>query len=47
MGRTNAAATIRTFYIRVNRSGRLFLNPLAILSMFTNDTFLVPRSIPL
>ena len=32
---------------RPNRSGRLFLNSLAILSIFISETFLVPRSTPL
>lgn len=32
---------------RLNSSGRLFFKPLAIFSMFTNDTFLIPRSTPL
>jgi hypothetical protein len=32
---------------RPNKSGRLFFNPLAIFSIFTSDTFLIPRSTPL
>jgi hypothetical protein len=32
---------------RLNRSGMLFFNPLAIFSTFTSDTFLIPRSTPL
>lgn len=32
---------------RLKRSGRLAFSPLAILPMFTSDTFLTPRSMPL
>jgi len=35
------------FHTRLNKSGRLLLNPLAILSIFSSDTFLMPRSTPL
>jgi hypothetical protein len=33
--------------MRLNNSGRLFLNPLATLSIFTSETFLTSRSMPL
>jgi len=36
-----------TAQTRPNRSGKLFFNPLAIFSMFTSETFLTPRSMPL
>lgn len=35
------------FQTRSNSFGRPVLKPFAILSMFTRDTFRIPRSIPL
>jgi hypothetical protein len=34
-------------YTRPNNSGRLFFSPFDTFSMFTSDTFLTPRSMPL